>query len=110
MAEKFAETGKFKDILIAVPVNILEIPQLDQLAKKVTLHVFIDSQTTLDALRKLKNKIHAWIEIDVDYHRTGLDYRKPVTIKALALEILKVKKITLEGIYVHAGNSYDQRT
>ncbi len=70
----------------------------------------MDSYTTLQALKKLKNKVHAWIEIDVDYHRTGIDYRNQDGIKSLALEILKVKKITLEGIYVHAGNSYEERT
>ena len=58
----------------------------------------------------MKCKVHVWIEIDVDYHRTGLDFSQFEPIKALALEILKCKNIALEGIYVHSGNSYDGRS
>jgi len=43
MAEKFASQGLFKDIMIAVPLNVLELPKIDALAKLVNLHLFIDS-------------------------------------------------------------------
>jgi D-serine deaminase-like pyridoxal phosphate-dependent protein len=67
---------KYKDIMIAVPVNVLEIDRIDALAKKIKVGVFVDSLETLEYLKKLKNQIHIWIEIDIEYHRTGLDFSK----------------------------------
>ncbi len=109
MAEYFANAG-WKDILIAFPVNILEIDSLNKLAKKINLHLLLESvETTKFLIDNLKFKSGIYIKIDTGYHRTGLSSDDAKIIKEIASLIKNSKHLTFTGVLTHAGHSYDSQ-
>ncbi len=110
MAEQFAQAG-WRDITVAVPVNLLEIDRINELAGRVTLHVLVDSALAVEKLiSQLNNPINLWIKIDVGYHRCGLLWYTAETIIALAQVIDKNQNLTFKGLLTHAGHTYHATT
>jgi len=101
---------QWRDITVAVPVNILEIDKINKLAEasKITLMVnFPEVAKTLEA--RLNNSVDVIIEIDTGYPRTGIKHDDHEAI-ANILECIKVSKnLSLKGFYSHAGHTYDTR-
>ncbi len=110
MANYFAAAG-WKDILIAFPVNILEINEINLLAQRVKLGLLIDSVIVFDAINNaLESKVDLWIKIDTGYHRSGLFWENFEDIIFLAKKINSSKKMKLKGLLTHAGHTYQAKS
>lgn len=110
MAEYFAADG-WRDIAIAFPVNIREIKRINQLAKKVNLQVILESIEVIEKLEaQLEAELEAYIELDLDYGRSGLPLRNLEQIDQLLAVFDKTVKVSFKGFLGHAGQSYACRS
>jgi D-serine deaminase-like pyridoxal phosphate-dependent protein len=110
MAACFAEVG-WKDILVAFPVNILEIDRINKLAGKIKLSLTVESTETVAFLSgKLKFPVDAYIKTDAGYHRTGVNYDDFNTVSGILKVISDSEKISFTGFLTHAGQSYKARS
>lgn len=106
MARYFAAHG-WRDITMAVPVNLRQLPEIDRLAGEVTLGLLADSGESLAALdRRLNNRADLWIEIDPGYGRTGLPWDAPDEVLRLARAAGQSRRLRLRGLLTHAGQTY----
>ena len=106
MAEYFANNG-WTDISIAFPVNIREINKINGMAKKVRLHLLIESKETINFLEQnLENSVQIWIKVDTGYHRTGVLWNEQNTLFELATEIQNNRNMIFNGLLTHAGHTY----
>lgn len=110
MAQYFARHG-WRDITIAIPVNLREIDAINQLAQKVTLHLVVESQHSIDFLiTHIKASVHIWFKIDIGYHRAGIDYGKTAEIVAMAQAVQQAELLQLAGILTHSGHTYKAKS
>jgi D-serine deaminase-like pyridoxal phosphate-dependent protein len=106
MARYFADHG-WNDITIAFPVNWRQIEEIDDLAERVNLHLLVDSVETAQMLReRLVHRAKIWIDVDADYHRTGIPWDDTEQILAVGQEIVESSQLDLKGVLTHAGNTY----
>lgn len=105
MAAYFAEAG-WKDICVAIPVNINEIEEVEKLASQIQLSLCIDHIDAVKALGKMKTNLHLLIEIDSGYGRSGVYFAHSSKIDALLEEIKKHSHLSFAGFLSHTGNSY----
>jgi len=106
MAAYFAQNG-WMDIIVAFPVNILEIQEINELAARIDLGLLVESFEVVDYLQKnLKHAVKSWIKIDSGSHRTGLPWQDTATINRLASHIMRTSNLHLQGILTHAGETY----
>jgi D-serine deaminase-like pyridoxal phosphate-dependent protein len=109
MAQYFAEDG-WKDILVAFPVNLLEIDIINDLAKRIKLSLLVESVYAVDFLGKnLQAPVEVYIKVDFGYHRTGVDHEDTEQITGICKAIAGTEKMKLTGFLSHAGNSYNAR-
>ena len=104
MAKYFAEDG-WEDITLAIPVNILQMNEINELASMISLGVLVESTVTAQELvEQIKHPLSVWIEVDQGYHRTGVQSTEEI------LEIIQIIKksnfLTFTGLLTHAGQSY----
>lgn len=112
MAWYFAQYG-WKDILVAFPVNILEIDKINALAENIHLHVLVESVEVVRFLAEHLiegNEVFIWIKIDAGSRRTGLEWHQFDQIIDLARRITAAKNLHLCGILTHAGQTYQARS
>ncbi|KAJ3131299.1 hypothetical protein HDU90_008612 [Geranomyces variabilis] len=133
-ARAFAVSGRFNDILYAVPLSpdkIQEVHQLSQLVDK--FHVFVDNDEIIDALGRYamavgsagtaavnpssamsqglagppteKPMFRAFLKIDTGYGRAGVPASNASAIK-LATRLHNSSHIDFSGLYSHSGHSY----
>jgi len=106
MAQYFARHG-WQDITVAFPVNILEIEQINQLARQVKLGLLVESAETAGFLaQKLTTPVDVWVKVDVGYGRTGVVAADIDQFMALAQQIEKSPRLSLKGLLTHAGHTY----
>ncbi|KQC06448.1 MAG: hypothetical protein APR54_01680 [Candidatus Cloacimonas sp. SDB] len=106
MAEYFQEAG-WQDITIAIPCNLREYEQIDQLAGKCDLKILIVNTEAVHFLKKkLNNPTSFLIEIDNGYHRTGLDASDKEAIDNILDAAGKNEILKFQGFLTHSGNSY----
>lgn len=106
MAEYFAEHG-WNDITIAFPANVLEAEQLNELATRVDLKIFVNSEETANILKKkLKTPVKYYIEADVGDGRSGVDAENFSEIERI-LEVSLGSNLKFKGFYTHAGHTYN---
>ncbi len=106
MASYFASAG-WKDIMIAVPVNIHQIPAIDALASTCSLHVIVDSEVASEKLVDgITYPLHVWIEVDTGYHRTGVPVENTGCLVDIASVVRQSPFLNLKGILVHDGHTY----
>ena len=109
MAEYFS--ADWDDITVAFPVNILEIGLINQLAKKITLNLLVESIETVQFLNDhLSNHIGCFIKIDTGYGRTGVLSSKVDLVDELIHKIESSPKIQFKGFLSHSGHTYSCRT
>ena len=109
MAQYFAEAG-WQDILVAFPVNILEIDVINDLAGSIKLSLLVESVYTVDFLAKnLKAPAGVYVKVDLGYHRTGVDDRDTEQISRIVKAITGSRRMQFIGFLSHAGNSYSAR-
>lgn len=110
MASYFAHQG-WEDILIAFPVNILEIDQINQLASEVKLSLMVDSDFVVQFLRdKLSCGVDVYVKIDTGYHRTGIPANEIDFIRNLIFSIAGSSKMRFIGFLTHSGNTYQAKS
>ncbi len=106
MARYFADDG-WDDILIAIPVNILELKEINDLSRKVKLSVLLDSIEGANAIdARAEARIDVWVEIDTGQHRTGVPSDAFDEIESLLKTIRHSGKMNFLGFYSHAGHTY----
>jgi len=106
MAQYFADHG-WNDILIAFPVNLLEIKQINRLASRIDLQLLVEDTTLANQLNEsLEHPVGIYIKIDVGAHRAGIPMENERKILELATEITKLDKLRLKGLLAHAGQFY----
>jgi D-serine deaminase-like pyridoxal phosphate-dependent protein len=110
MASFFA-MNEWDDITIAFPVNIRQIEEIKELAKKVLLGVVVVDPDTIDILGKeLDTNISVWIKIDVGTHRTGILPENTDLIDSIVERLAKYSNLFFKGFLGHAGHSYQSRS
>ncbi|MCD4664698.1 MAG: alanine racemase [Bacteroidales bacterium] len=107
MATYFAKAG-WDDILIAFPVNILEISNINKLAQNINLHLLLESvESTKFLIANLKFKTGVYLKIDTGYHRAGLLPENDKDILKILSLVKNSSKLKLTGVLTHAGHAYD---
>ena len=110
MAEYFASHG-WNDITIAIPVNILEINQINSLAKKIKVNLLIENKDMMALLDKfIKVPVGIFIEIDTGHNRTGIMASKTNQIDTLLKITAQNPNLMFKGFLTHAGHTYKTKT
>ncbi|MCX6235291.1 MAG: alanine racemase [Bacteroidetes bacterium] len=106
MANYFADHG-WNDITIAMPVNLMEINDIDRLAGQINLNLLVESEETVTYLTKhLRSMTGVFIEIDTGHHRTGVEAKNISLIRKMTGQILNSRQLTFKGLLTHSGQSY----
>lgn len=107
MAMYFANHG-WKDICIAIPVNILELSKLDLFESDVKIGILVAEETAIKNIQhsNINRTVDLYIKIDTGYHRTGIYYKDTATINRIIESITAHKKTIFKGYISHAGHSY----
>lgn len=107
MANYFALDG-WKDITVAIPVNVREIELINKLAKDICLNILVESIESIAIINHdLSQKINAYIKIDTGYHRAGIDAENYEHLDLILKQIEKSKNINFRGFLAHSGHNYD---
>ncbi|MDX9757777.1 MAG: alanine racemase [Bacteroidota bacterium] len=106
MARYFADDG-WHDITIAFPVNPREAEQIDDLARRMSLGVLIESPDVVGQLdRRLGAAVDAWLKIDTGYGRTGIRDENHALLRETAQAVAASTHLRLRGLLTHGGNTY----
>jgi len=106
MARYFARDG-WRDITISFPVNIREIPEINELAGRINLHLLIAGTEVINLLEKgLHHRVFVWLKIDTGYHRTGFPVENREETGAALKQIDASPHLQLKGFLSHTGNTY----
>ena len=106
MAVYFAEDN-WKDITVAVPVNVNEHERINQLAQHITLNLLVVSAEAILLLgERIQHLVNLFNEIDNGYHRTGVSPTDFNMIDLVLDQIKKFPQLTFAGFLAHAGHSY----
>lgn len=112
MANYFANHG-WDDITVAIPVNIRQIDEISNLAKRISLGILVDSIESLQYVKdNLNNNISLkiWIEIDTGYDRSGIKSSNVTSIRDIVSLILETEKFLFGGLLTHAGHTYNTQS
>ncbi|MCK7478155.1 MAG: alanine racemase [Candidatus Moduliflexus flocculans] len=110
MAAYFAADG-WRDILIAFPLNILELAEIRRLAARVRLGLLVESTDGLAALAAgVGRPVDVWIKVDIGAHRAGLDWNDRAALARVCGEVSRRPKLRLRGLLTHNGRTYAART
>lgn len=107
MAMYFAD--RWKDIMVAVPVNPGAIDTINELAVKVELGLLFENLEAVHAVSaELKHPVNGFVKIDTGYHRAGI-LAEDLEAIAQIVNAMQGDKINHRGFVAHAGHSYDCR-
>lgn len=110
MAKYFASDG-WKSITVAIPFNVLEVEDINNLASEIDLRVLVvDPNSVVKLDQRLTSRISVYIEIDPEYGRSGILYEDTEQIEKVISAVNASEKLTLHGFYSHAGHSYKCRS
>jgi D-serine deaminase-like pyridoxal phosphate-dependent protein len=110
MASYFAADG-WKDILVAFPLNILEIGEIGRLASRCALGLLVESPDGLPALGgSLAAPVDIWIKVNVGANRAGADWNDRDLLKKICREVGRHPRLRLRGLLTHNGRTYAART
>ncbi len=106
MANYFADFG-WNDITIALSINILQIPEINELANRIKLNVLIENKEGLEALQQnISWHTGVFIKIDTGYNRTGIEANRTPLIDQLLEMIQKSPLLQFKGFLSHTGHTY----
>jgi len=111
MARYFADHG-WQDITVAVPLNILEMETVRELAGRIQLNLLVDSLPAVAALASglAADDVRVWIEVDPGYGRSGVRPGQAALALSLAQAISAIEHAHFAGLLTHAGQTYTART
>ena len=105
MAEYFADDG-WRHIIIAFPVNILEIHKIASLAPSVQLTLLVTSVEQIKVLlREVDVYLKILIEVDCGSNRSGVDPEDNNLISEM-IKLLENTQHHFKGFYSHFGHTY----
>ncbi|NDK55841.1 alanine racemase [Pontibacter fetidus] len=108
MARYFANHG-WTDIMVAIPVNVLELETINDLASRVRLHLIVVNEEVVPILQQgLHHKVAVWLKIDTGYHRTGIPATDYETTDNTLQKIAASRKLEFQGFMAHDGHTYKQ--
>lgn len=105
MAAYFADAD-WKDICVAIPINICQLEEIKALAKKIRLSLCVDHIEAVKALAEVEENIDIFIEIDAAYGRSGVAIENTQLVDELLEELFKQTNLNFKGFLSHSGNSY----
>lgn len=106
MAAYFLAAG-WRDLLITVPVNVHQIPDIDRLAAEATVHILVESaRMAAEISSKVTRPLNVWIEVDTGYHRTGIAADRHEDMIEVASIIARDPNLRLRGLLGHDGQAY----
>ncbi|NPD45369.1 MULTISPECIES: alanine racemase [unclassified Lentimicrobium] len=106
MAYEFVNHG-WKDICVAIPLNVREMQKANLIASQVKLSLCVDHLETLTRLaQETYSPIFVFIEIDTGYGRSGVYYEDRTLINSLLKKIDVTEHLEFSGFLSHTGNSY----
>ena len=109
MAKYFSQ--EWSDILVAFPTNINEIETINELAKTIKLYLSVENVESIKFLSsQLKSSVNIYIQVDVGYHRTGIDPNNISLINDILRIVDQSDKLKFVGFFAHSGQSYTSRT
>ncbi|MBK6263783.1 alanine racemase [Marivirga sp. S37H4] len=109
MAIYFTNAG-WKDITVAFPLNVLESDKVNELAKKITLNICIESLETAEILSHfIQHSVNIFIKVDAGYHRTGINTDDFQQIEAILQKINDNPLLNFKGFLQHAGHTYQAK-
>ena len=110
MAKYFAG-DKWDNITIAVPFNIHEIEELNELTKIAEINILIDNPETVNLIaNKLSGTVGVFIKITTGYNRAGISSSAFHSIDMVLDAVNMVPKMLFKGFLTHAGHSYHARS
>ncbi len=110
MAIQFAADG-WKDIMIAFPVNLREMDEINRLASRNRLGLVVSAPGVMLLLaEKLRAPAEVYLKIDVGTHRTGFDPGDLEAIETALEQSAENPLITIAGLVAHAGHTYHAKS
>ena len=107
MAKYFSDDG-WKDITIAIPVNVSEIENINKLAKTIQLNLLVDSIEAIEFLNAhLESNVGVFIKVDTGYHRTGIISENFEQMDEIVNSLSATKRIDFLGFLTHSGHTYE---
>lgn len=108
MAKYFS--SEWKDITVAIPVNILESELINELAEEIKLNLTLYNKSTIRLLsERLRYKVNIYIKINIGNNRAGFSTDQLDEIEDVCREVERSPYMELEGLLMHAGHSYKAR-
>ncbi len=106
MAKYFAADG-WQDIMIAFPVNIREIEEINELASRIQLSILIADSSVLPFLQThLKQPTGFYIKLDVGNYRSGFHPDETDDISRTLEQATLNTLLSFKGFVAHAGQTY----
>ena len=106
MARECANHG-WTRMTIGMPLNVHELPALNELAKALALTVFLtDAMTATTFNKRADPSVGFYVEVDAGYGRSGVPC---ADVRALRCIIDAGGRDRWRGFYVHSGHTYDAR-
>lgn len=110
MAKYFAEHD-WRDITVAINVNLLEIDSINELAPNLTLNLIVDHENAIQFLNQhLKYPVNIFIKIDTGFGRTGIRMENRQKILHIARQINRSSKMSFIGLLTHTGHNYEAKS
>ncbi|MCK7477381.1 MAG: alanine racemase [Candidatus Moduliflexus flocculans] len=98
MAAYFAADG-WRDILIAFPVNVLEMADIRPLSARCRLGLLVEAADGLAVLAEgIAAPVEIWIKIDIGANRTGVDWNDGPAMVRICEEAGRRPKLRLRGL------------
>jgi len=109
MAKYFAADG-WSDIMVAFPVNLREMDEINYLARSTNLSLTVSSGGVMPLLAsKVQVPLNIFLEIDVGAGRTGFDPLNHEPLKLALEQATANSNLRLAGFMTHAGQTYQAR-
>lgn len=105
MAQQFAAAG-WDDILLAMPVNVRQLPALNHLAATTRLGITVEHLEALNSLQHIQHPVDLWVEIDAGYQRSGMSWENAAAIEQVLQAARALPMVRQLGLLLHAGNTY----
>ncbi|MFB6306548.1 MAG: alanine racemase [Flavobacteriales bacterium] len=106
MANYFAKNG-WNDITVALPVNILEIEQINELSKKIQLNLTVTNKESIEFLKKeLNGEVNIYIKVDTGNKRTGIAIENEKEMDEVVEALKGDHKLNFKGLMIHSGHTY----
>lgn len=110
MAHYFLQSN-WNDILIAFPLNLREIDEVLKLSDLIDLSITNSDLYSLEFLNRiLTTTINVFLEFDIDFYRSGFNYKDYPTIEKLLRLLNRSKHINFKGIIAHNGLVYTAKS